>query len=427
VAAASLSSSVGGILSSPVRSSARNIFWNPASIGPIDKTEFELQLSLIGGWMIYDRAGQHPYTGDAYPSSSTRMIAGAPFLAWASPLGSERFRFAFSSYFPGGAMGQFPEDGAQRYDFISGLFLPWYNQAALAYQINDEWSVGISGIGSVAFIQLEQDVDLSPFLSEFLDEENLIREHPAMSSRASIPFSHAFGFGGSLGVLYRPHVQWSFGLSVLTPITYSFSTQMTNRAPSVAEAFGPAKAALGMSDSIENRIRVTQSTPWMLQAGMRHQFVGYWTADVFARYGFTSATNFSSVEFTDSSLIPLRGQKKVGSKARDEWMIGTLQSFHFSRRTSFAGRFEFHSNETPPNRMAITRSSFDQLNLGVAAHYRMGSRSTLGAEFAHSFMLSRRVENTLSDSELKLFQPPHSDGHYRSGVSRLGVSFRYEF
>lgn len=425
--AASFSSQVGGVLSSPARTSSRNVFWNPASIGPLESSEIEAQVSLIGGWMIYDREGRHPYTNENYPSSSTRMIAGAPFFTAASSLGSDKFRFGFASFFPGGAMGEFPEDGAQRYDFISGLFLPWHNQFTVAYRVNDKLFLGASATASLAFIKLEQEVDLSPYLSEFLDEENLIREHPAMSSRASIPFSHAFGFGGSVGLLFRPDVQWSFGLSVISPIHYSFNTEMTNKPPSIAEAFGPAKAALGMSESISHRIRVDQSTPWIIQGGIRYQPFGYLTTDLLGRYGFTSATEYASVRFTDSSLIPLRNQEIKGSRPNDEWMLGNLTSFSFSRRTSFATRFEFHKNETPSNRMAITRSSFDQIVLGASARTKIGQRTTLGAEFSHSFMLPRNIENTLSDSDLKLFQPPHSDGRYRSGVSRLGVSITHAF
>lgn len=427
LSATSLSGSVGGLGATAARQGSRNVFWNPASIGPIDRTEFEIQAQLIGGWLTYDRQGDDRYSNTPHASSTARTIAGAPSIFIASSLGSSRFRFGYANYFPSGAMGKFSETGSQRYEFVEGLFVPWNHQLSLAYQINDQWSVGVSSIFSLAFIRLETDVDLTPFLSEFIEEDQVLREHPAMSSRASIPLSSTLGFGGSFGVLYRPSVQWSLGASLYLPIQYNFKTIIHSSSPTALEAFGPAQAAVGMLDGIENEGQVKMQSPLALNVALRYQPFGYWTTEFFGRYLFSSMIRFASVRFTDSSLLPLKGQEIPGLRPKDQWMIGSLQSFSFSRRLSFASRIDYQSHNTPDHMLSITRASFNSIGLGVLGRYRLSPNSVLGAEFAHSFAFRRKATEAHSASELRLFQPPPTDGTYRSGVSRLGVSFHYEF
>lgn len=384
----------------------------------------------MGGWMIYDRAGRDPNTQQGYPSSSASGLAPSPFFAISSPLTTEALRFGYATYFPTGAVADFDEQGSQRYELISGYMVPWYHQFTVAYRPSDDLSIGVSGIYSASFFKSELDVDLAHFANQGLNINSTPSENPSLAWRAKIPLSTAHAIGAGLGILWWPTFQWSMGVSVYSPMSYTFSGPLNfNTQGSMTQKL-TALRALGVDDSIRNEIEAKTGTPWIIQGGFRYQPFGYWTMEYFGRYAFSSFNKSLSLRFRNSSVQGLKNLYIPGKSQEDTYLISTVQTFSLWQRWVLGLTTSFYKNGIRDELLSLTRADFDSLTLGSFVQYRMTEDLKMGIEYSHSLMFDRQASGTEANNENDtnlFFHAPHSDGGYRASLDRLGVMVRYAF
>ncbi len=423
----SLSAPVGGISATPTTPGLQSSFWNPAVIGLLDnKVNIEGQLGVLGGWLIFDRAGMDPNTETNYASSKTSAMGPQIFFAVSSPLKTKRFRFSYATYFPGGLMAEFDERGSQRYDLIQGMMVPWHHQLTAAMKINPELSVAMGGIFSAAIFETEIDVDLGKLMQSMLKQEDALMEHPALSARAYVPKTMTTAFGAIAGLHYKPSPQWSMGVSATSPIRYNFTGSFELKPPSFASVLGPALPALGLEDPMEASLKATSYLPACMQMGVRYQPKGYWSQDYFSRYIFSSFVKSLSLSIEDSAVEALKGVNVPGQNLKDAILVGTNQTFSVSRNLKLGVMTSFYKNAVSDDKMAVSRSDFDTINLGGHVRYNFARRWALGLEYAHSFLISRDIDTKArTQSSSALFEPPDGSGRYRAALDRasLVVSF----
>ncbi|MBN8555529.1 MAG: outer membrane protein transport protein [Deltaproteobacteria bacterium] len=430
--AQTVSSVIGGISTTPTRPTPAGVVWNPALIGALSNTQIETNLSLLGGWLIYDRQGTDPNTGKPYKSSSMNSLAPNPYFSISSPLGTEKFRFAFTSYFPSGAMARFDDEGSQRYEFIRGYMLPWHNQLTIAYRPNPTWTFAVAGISSTAFFQTELDVDLSHFMEGVLHSSEIPKESSALASRAQIPQSWTQGWGGAIGILYWPTYEWSMGLSFFSPIVYNFEGDLNLQSPSMVSVLGSGLRALGVEEVVPNRIKARSVMPAFLQLGTRFQPFGYWTNEYFGRYTFSSWNRSLSIRVQNSQIAALHGFEIPGKALNDTFLMGTVQTFSFWQRWNLGTNINYYLNGTDDQVLSLSRADFDSLMTGVFLHYSWNKKLTLGAEYAHTFMFDRssqdaEISQNNSTNQNQYFRLSVSDAHYRASLDRVGLNLKYAF
>jgi long-subunit fatty acid transport protein len=425
----STSSVIGGLSATPTHPSPAGSAWNPALIGACPGNQFETNLSLLGGWLIYDRRGVDPNTNLPYKSSSMSSVAPNPYFSISSPLGLEKFRFAWSSYFPSGAMANFDDRGAQRYELISGYMIPWHNQFTIAYRPNPTWSFAASGIFSTAFFKTELDVDLSHFVEGVLHSSEIPSEHPALASRANVPQTWSEGYGFALGILYWPTYQWSLGLSFFSPVTYEFEGNLDLNSPELISTMGSGLKGLGIDGVVSNRVKAKSTLPAFLQLGVRFQPFGYWTGEYFGRYTFSSWNRSLSISVQNSSVKALRNFEMPGKELNDTVLMGTVQTFSLWQRWNLGAIANYYMNGTDDQSLSLSRVDFDSLLTGTFVQYNWNHRLTLGAEYSHTFMFQRSSQNAGGnvDVENQYFRLTKADADYRASMDRLGVTLKYAF
>lgn len=427
--AQSVSSMIGGISATPTKASPASVFWNPAVISASKDFELETNLALVGGWFIYDRTDENPNDPRGYESTRVSLIAPNPFLSVATPVFSRKFHIGYATYFPTGIMANLDEEGSQRYDIIGGKFIPWTHQFSLSFSPNPKFSIAAAFIYSYAFFHAELDADTGRLFSSVLGLSEEVSEHPSLASRVRVPHSTDHSFGGLFGMLYRPNVQWSFGLSFLLPQRYLFKQDIQFRRSDFFQTIDVGSEATGIEQVGSVESEVEMESPAILSAGFRYQPYGYWTGEYFGRYIFSSFTRTANVRFKDSSLINLRGQENMGVKRRDAYFIGTTQSFRIWKPFIAGLLGSYHWNGVDDRYVSTTRIDFNTLNIGLFTRYSFSNNFELGAEYSHSFMMERQIK----DAEAKEFEslgivnPVSTNGNYRASADRLALSLRYEF
>ncbi len=421
-----ISSVVGGLNSTPTALSPLSVFWNPAVLGMIPSHQIDVNLGVLTGWLIYDRKGSDPNTGDYYPSTSTLGVAPSFQFGASSPLGTQNFRFGYATYFPSGAMAEFSPEGSQRYDLISGYLIPWHHQFTAAWRINSKLSVALSGIGSISFFSTELDVDLGALMKAVLNSEDLPMEHPALAARAQVPRTWAPGIGGSAGIYWRPTYQFSAGVSAYTPVNYKFAGELKLNTPEMASLVGAGLPALGIDSQLTNQIEAKSSLPAFIQGGIKYQHFGYWGQEYFFRYVFSSFEKSIGIQVKRSAVTEVSNLNIEGTTMDDSFMVGMLQSFPLWTGFTPAIYGAYSKSGSPESDMAITRADFDSLLLGAVLQYQAKTKIKIGGEYLHSFMLERHATKTPT-SESRFFQRPSTQGKYRAGMDRVGLTVKYAF
>lgn len=355
------------------------------------------------------------------------MQAPNPFISIVSPLGTRDFRFGYATYLPGGTSADFPEDGAQRYSLINGYVIPWHHQLTFAFRPHPAVSIAIAGIASLSFFSSTVDYDLGTFMENVLKLESISKENPAFSTRVEVESSMAPSFGGIVGIHFSPSYQWNFGLAFVSPIVYSFEGNLYLKTPSLAP-LDTAFHAVGFAGSVPNHYEAETNLPAVLNLGLSYQPLGFWTAEIFGRYVFSSFTRSVSITVDKSTIPAARTEVATGKQPDDCYTLGTIQTLSLWRHWRFGMNTSYSSLSVPSHLLSTTFADFDTLIVGGFLNYEWSSHVLFGVEYAHSFMFDRQAENTSSGAEPNdRFALGNSDGQFRAGLDRLGVSLKYVF
>lgn len=429
ILAQGLSVSVGGISQTPTKVGPAGVFWNPAVIGFNSGTQIESNFTMIGGWLIYDRAGTDPNTGHSYKSSDLSALAPTPFVAMNSHLGTQDFRFGYATYFPAGVMASFDPNGSQRFNLIEGMVVPWYHQFTVAYRPSSEWSIAISGIYSLGFFKSSLAIDLENLMSKIAKSDDLPKEHQALSAQARIPLTTAHAFGGAIGIYYTPCYQWSFGASIFSPLHFEFEGPLYVDIPQTISRLSSGLRALGVEDTIESSGVSKSAIPMIIQAGIRYQPFGYYTAEIFGRYIFSSLDPSVSFEMKKTPLTAIKDYARLGQKLDDSYVLGAVQSFSLWQRWTLGLNTTYSSSSVRKDILSTSLADFNTLMIGTFAQYQFSERLRFGLEYSHSFMFDQTAEGTekVSESSSTIFKKTSSDGVYRASADRLGIMVKYAF
>jgi long-subunit fatty acid transport protein len=422
-----IQSAAGGLQTSPTSADPMSQLWNPATIGLLKGTHIATNLSLIGGWMIFDRKGLDPNTGSPFASSETTGIAPNLYAAVVTDLGQEDLRFSYATYFPSGALADFNPQGSQRYDLISGYLIPWHHQFSFGFRPAENWSVAVSGILSLGFFQSELDVDLGKLMKTFLNAEDVPPEHPALASRARVPRTWSPGFGGAIGFVHQPQPRFSWGASLYTPVYYKFSGQLEVTTPEIGSLVGAALPALGIDQRFNSDVSVQTSLPAFIHVGAQYQAFPYWVQSYFGRYVFSSFQKSLHLKVERSPIQELNKLEVSGQSPQDSWMLGTIQALPLWKWLTPGFHVSFTRHATKDRFLSVSRVDFDTLTTGGFVHAQWDQSWQLGLEYSHSFAFERSTSETSRPTTSTYFTQPDSSGTYRAGFDRLGVSLRYAF
>ena len=315
---------------------ASTIFWNPAAAAELTGRSLSIGASAI----IVKGSFRQDSTGLKYPTHISPELPPDFFGAMRIGKGS----IGLGVYVPYGLTSQWNDDFPGRFSALRAALKTIYVQPNVAYQINDNWSVGGGPIIGHSTVDLTQAIDLSqqtaapgitfnqlgiPYLTEF--------------ARAQFHGS-ATAFGYNVGVHAKYH-GWSAGARYVSALDFKYDngkvyfsqtpTGLTlphGNPVSPTGSIIPVDALLGAEFATGGPLTAQGASseithPWQLQAG-----IGYngWagtnlSADV-ARIGWSSfntlpvtfdggaaADSRSLIEdFTDSWSYRFGAERKFG-------------------------------------------------------------------------------------------------------------------
>jgi len=347
---------------------ASAVFYNPAGLTQLKGPEAE------AGFYSIVLGNQANIGGESYDAKTEFQVA--PHVYYAQPL-NEDWSFGFGLNSPFGLGTEWEQDTPFRTVVTEARLAYISATAALAYQITDQLSIGISGSANYADLTLEQGLGSSPSPGYLRYEGNDV------------------GYSGSIGLLWQPCPQHSFGLNYTTKSTFDLDGDVKSNVladdSGELDFMAPARAALGYS--------YRPSPGWNIE------------------------TNVEWIDWDSLNTLHLKSDS-VNADIPFEWESCFIYEVGVSYTTPggyvFATGYDYNESAQPDANFTPGVSDADRhwLNIGVG-HQSEKQACFLTYQFGFS-------DRTVTDSATNGFGE-NADGEYRARHHALLLSYTKHF
>lgn len=196
---------------------ASTIFWNPGFA------------ATQKGWNVLAGAAAIAVGGSFTQDTTFRKYEGdiptaiVPHAFVNYRPGNSRLAYGLGFYVPYGLTSQWTDSFPGRFQAKKAALATFYVQPNVAYQINDQWSVGGGPVFGHSTVELIQALDLSEQQTTtpgvFFRQLGI----PARTEFAKANLNgSATAFGAHVGIFGRPNERWTVGLRFLTPLEFEY-------------------------------------------------------------------------------------------------------------------------------------------------------------------------------------------------------------
>lgn len=175
-----------------------SLFFNPGSSAFLKKSSINAAFSPVFVNVMFQEQG----TQDI---GRTNSPMGTPFAFYGvyKPKEDSKWTYGLAAYTPFGSTISYEEGWLGRFALTRLKLLSIFVQPTVAYKINDQWGIGGGFAVCYGSVNLQKDLPI-----QFDD-----------SSYAHVELSgKSLGFGGNIGVFFKPNENLSFGLTYRTQV-----------------------------------------------------------------------------------------------------------------------------------------------------------------------------------------------------------------
>jgi long-chain fatty acid transport protein len=375
---------------------ASSIYWNPGALPTTPG------FSFYGGAAIIKINGS--FTQD---TSFNKFDAQVPtqyvphvFLNYR---GRGRLAYGIGAYVPFGLTSQWGEEFPGRFAAQKASLKTLYVQPNVAFQLNDNWSVGGGPIYGHSTVELVQAADLAAVPTSANGPTFGQLGIPARTEFALARVKgSANGYGFALGLQGKLTPVWSVGLRFLSQVTFkyddadaTFTPRVTGLTLAANNPFGaPAGApvdALVASQFASGGALAAQSAstvirhPAQIQAGFA--YTGWEATTLSFDYAYVGWKSFQTLPITFSGGAPSRVLQET---------YGNTSSFRagIEHRTTIGvalrGGFALGTAAAPPETVTPLLPEMDRGYGMLGAGFPVMGRVGLDAGYAHVFTGGRR-------------------------------------
>ena len=378
---------------------ASSIYWNP---GALPRTR---GFSLYGGAAVIKIDGS--FTADStfteYKGDAPTAVVPHLFINYR---GAGKLAYGLGVYVPYGLTSQWKDDFPGRFSAKKASLQTIYVQPNLAYQLNDNWSVGGGPIIGRSTVELIQAIDLSGQTATVIAGNAITFGQLGIPKRTEFARASLKGSSTALGFTLGLHGKltptWEMGLRFLSQVTFNyddadatFEQRPTGLILAAKNPFGaplntPVDALVASQFTGTNAL-----TAQKVQTQIQHP------AQVQAGFGYTGfdrttlSVDYSYVGWKSFKQLPVNFKGPAPSKVLVEEYNNT-SSIRFGAehrllngvalRAGLAGATSAAPDQTVTPLLPEMDRGYGTLGAGIPV---MG-RLTLDAAYGHVFTSGRR-------------------------------------
>ncbi len=337
---------------------ASTIFWNPAAAAELTGRTVNVGASII---RIAGSFNQDS-TGRTYNSKIQPAMVPEGFAAMRLGKAS----LGMGIYVPYGLTSQWNDDFPGRFSALRAALQTVYYQPNIAWQANDEWSIGGGPIFGHSTVDLTQSLDLSQQTAAGTTKFGQlgIASQTEFARAKFHATSNAVGFNLGVHGKFGP---WSVGARYLSALKFNYRNAQatfiqvpTGLTLPQSNPVSPTGSAVPIDALLANSFStLTGGTlvsqkgysqivhPWQMQGGIGYSENGNKLSVDVGRIGWSSFENLP-VTFTGPAAA---SSKIVPENYNDSWMLRLGAEHQFSR---FTGRAGYSYAESPAPDQTVT-------------------------------------------------------------------------
>ncbi|MES2798564.1 MAG: outer membrane protein transport protein [Bacteroidota bacterium] len=175
-----------------------SLFFNPGASSFLEKSSINAAVSPVFANVMFQESGTQAI-------GRTNSPVSTPFAFYAvfKPKKLEKWAFGFAAYTPFGSTISYEDGWLGRFALTRLQLSSIFFQPTVSYKISDKWGIG------GGFVICDGKVNLQKDLPVQFDDSSYA--HVELSGKS-------IGFGGNLGLYFKPTEKWSFGLTYRTQL-----------------------------------------------------------------------------------------------------------------------------------------------------------------------------------------------------------------
>lgn len=371
---------------------ASTIFFNPAGLTYLDRTEVDMGLNYIKPKSKFRDEGSTingviPLTGgDGGDAGSEAFV---PNFYLAHPV-NDKVSVGFGISAPFGLVTKYRDDWVGRYFAIKSEMLTVNFNPSIAIQATDKLSLGLGLSAQYIDVKLTQMADLGA-LGGF----------PQAADGKVKMGADDWGYGYNLGLIYQATEATRFGLAYRSKISHTLKGD------------GTLKDAAG-NTVIDDNIQADLDLPETFSLSLHHQINHKWA--ILADATMTRWSRFSelSIESDGGGLSSLKSEDWENSRR-----YGLGLNYNHSDKWQFRAGVAYDETPIPSSDRRTARiPGSDRKWVAVGATYHYSDNIVIDAAYAHLFMNDPKINET-SDSGYNL------KGSYDASVDIVGLQLRW--
>jgi long-chain fatty acid transport protein len=452
--------------SGPTTADAAAIYWNPAALAGVQRTELMLGGALVLGNVTITRRRYGTYQSpdtlqfktpldpanvDPSRTGATDTATASPFSPignafFALPVIANKLTVGAGFYVPYAAALDYPEGGAQKWQLQRAFIISNNVTASAGYQITPALSVGagLSYVGGLAeFVKVQDFAGLSEirdgFASENIRQENdfgpnaptQVRELDTLSRRFSFTRGLSNGVTFNAGVAFNPNRRLRLGL------TYQHGAKMNYKGKFALDMNDPfftgdlSEQGLRYKTLVTGDATLKFSLPKRITAGAQYALTDRLTLDGFLSYILYSEFRSFVVETSSPDLAQPElgiGQSVTVRLPRDWKNTVWAQAgarYKINGQITATGFLGYQSPSSPDSTIDAASPDGHRLLGDVGAIIALTDRMSLSGDFRLQGIVPRTVEPNAdgqggSDYDL-------GNGKYTLVIASLGGHLRVFF
>lgn len=379
---------------------ASTIFFNPAGLTYLDRTEVDMGLNYIkpksefrnDGSSVPDRGGAGGFSGQALTGGNggdAGHEAFVPNFYMAHPV-NDKVTIGLGITAPFGLVTEYRDDWVGRYFAVKSEMLTVNFNPSIAIQATEKLSLGFGLSAQYIDVKLTQMADLGG-LAGF----------PQAADGKVKMGADDWGYGYNLGLIYQASEATRFGLAYRSKISHTLKGD------------GTLKDAAG-NTVIDDNIQADLDLPETFSLSLHHQINHKWA--ILADATMTRWSRFSdlSIESDTGGLSSVKAEDWENSMR-----YGLGLNYNHSDKWQFRAGVAYDETPIPNSERRTARiPGNDRKWVAIGASYHYSDNIVIDAAYAHLFIDDPKINET-SDTGYNL------KGSYDASVDIVGLQLRW--
>lgn len=452
--------------SGPTTADAAGVYWNPAALAGVQRTEVLLGGALLAGNVRYTRRRFGTYQTpdtlqfktpidnanvDASKGGASGTASASPFSPignafLAVPVIAKRLTVGAGVYVPYAAALEFPDEGAQKWQLQRALIVSTNVTASAGYQLTPALAIGagLSYVGGLAEFRKYQDFAglaeiRDGFASENIRQDNdfgpnapsQVRELDTLSRRFSFTQGLSHGVSFNAGLLFTPGGKLRLGL------TYQHGAAMNYKGKFALDMNDPfftgdlAEQGLKYRSLVGGDANLKFNLPKRITLGAAYPLTERFTIDGFVSYILYSEFREFVVETASADLAqPELGiAERVTVRLPRDWNNTVwLQAggrYKLNDRLTATGSLGYQSPASPDSTIDAASPDGHRLIGDVGAIFAVNDRTFIAGDFRLQGIVPRTVEPDASGAGGSDYDL--GNGKYSLVIATLGGHLKFLF